>query len=375
METRASHRLSGLWSKNFGYLATRSLQVLLVGALAAIIIKMALSVQLALLPVLIALILVSALWPLVRKLRHKMSDLAAAWTVLAASFLALTGIITFIYFAIRSQWGELSSKAVDGFIQAKDFVLHQTPFITQEQIDGMAKGIQDFVTSTQFGAGALSGLSAVGNFGAGLVLTFVILFFFLKDGDKMWRFALSWIPEHSRDRWGRSGMQTVLTLGDYIRGTAIVSAVDTIGIGAALLILQVPLAIPLSVIVFIGGFIPMVGATAAGVIAALVTLVTNDLMTALIVAAVVVAVNQLEGNLLQPKVMSKALSVHGLVILVSLTIGTVLGGIIGAILAVPLTATVWSVIKIWTERQSPEEKRRLNHSIALERLSKMNASV
>ncbi|HEX2248690.1 MAG TPA: AI-2E family transporter, partial [Arthrobacter sp.] len=124
--------------------------------------------------------------------------------------------------------------------------------------------------------------------------------------------------------------------------------VDAIAIGAALLILQVPLAIPLAMIVFLGAFIPLVGATVAGILAALVALVANGPVVALIVVIIVVAVNQLEGDLLQPIVMGNALQLHALVILFALTAGTILAGIVGAVLSVPLAAVVWAVLQVWT---------------------------
>ena len=124
--------------------------------------------------------------------------------------------------------------------------------------------------------------------------------------------------------------------------------VDTVAIGAALLIMQVPLAFPLAIIVFLGAFIPLVGATVAGILAALVALVANGPVVALIVVAVVIAVNQLEGDLLQPVVMGKSLQLHALVILMALTAGTILAGIVGAVLSVPLAAVAWAIIQVWT---------------------------
>ena len=115
-----------------------------------------------------------------------------------------------------------------------------------------------------------------------------------------------------------------------------------------------PLALPLAVIVFIGGFVPIVGATAAGILAALVALVTNGPWTALIVAGVVV-VNQIEGDLLQPVVMGRTLSLHAIVVLLVLTVGTIVGGIFGAILAVPITAVAWAVIQVWSGRYQAGE--------------------
>jgi predicted PurR-regulated permease PerM len=141
----------------------------------------------------------------------------------------------------------------------------------------------------------------------------------------------------------------VVTLGGYVRGTAIIALVDAVFIGVAMVILQVPLAIPLAILVFIGAFIPLVGATITGVIAALVTLVTNDLTAAIIVAIVVIAVQQLEGNFLSPYVMGKSVRLHGLVVLLALTAGTVLGGIFGTLISVPASAVAWAIIKHWND--------------------------
>lgn len=134
-----------------------------------------------------------------------------------------------------------------------------------------------------------------------------------------------------------------------MRGTAIVALADAVAIGVGLWLLGVPLALPLAVIVFIGAFIPLVGATAAGILAALVALVGNGWVVALIVVVIVLAVNQLQGNFLQPVVMAQSLNLHPLAILVALTAGTILGGIVGAVLSVAIAAVAWSIIKVWNK--------------------------
>jgi predicted PurR-regulated permease PerM len=148
----------------------------------------------------------------------------------------------------------------------------------------------------------------------------------------------------------RVGDKTVTVLGSYVRGTATVAAVDAVGILIGLLILQVPLALPLAVLVFLLAFIPIVGATLAGILAALVALVANGWVVALLVVGVVVLVNQLEGNLLQPVLMGRSMQLHAFVILIALTAGTVLGGIVGAVLAVPITAVAWGSCRCGTAR-------------------------
>ena len=211
--------------------------------------------------------------------------------------------------------------------------------------------VTDFITSAQFGSGALAGVGAVANFVTGFVLLVTILFFFLKDGPQMWEFLLR--PFHGEHylRSRRIGDKTVTVLGSYVRGTATVAFVDAVGILIGLLILQVPLAIPLSVLVFLLAFIPIVGATVAGIIAALVALVANGPLNALLVVGVVVLVNQLEGNFLQPVLMGRSMKLHAFVILVALTVGTVLGGIVGAVLAVPITAAAWGASRCGTGRR------------------------
>jgi len=138
-----------------------------------------------------------------------------------------------------------------------------------------------------------------------------------------------------------------------VRGTAIIAFVDALFIGIGLTILQVPLALPLAVIVFLGAFIPLIGATLAGVLAALVALVASGPVVALIVIIIVVAVNQLEGNFLQPVVMAQSLNLHPLVILVALTAGTILGGVIGAVVSVPIAAVAWAIAKVWNAEALP----------------------
>ena len=147
---------------------------------------------------------------------------------------------------------------------------------------------------------------------------------------------------------------------EVLLGTAAVAAVDAIGIGIGLVILHVPLALPLAVLTFLLSFIPFIGATLGGTLAALVALVANGPISAVIVVGVVVLVNQLEGNLLQPVLMGRTLKLHALVILLALTIGTVLSGVLGAVLAVPIAAVAWGIIQVWDGPSLPARWARPN---------------
>ncbi|PPF99250.1 AI-2E family transporter, partial [Rathayibacter sp. AY2B1] len=314
---------------------------------------------LVLIPVMIALILAAAIHPVLAWMRRKgVPSILATWLALIGLLAILGAVGWLITVAVRNQWDELVSSASDGITSLQDYVQHLPFQITDEQIESARQSVVDFLTSSSFGNGALAGVSAAANFITGLVLMIVVLFFFMKDGPKIWEFLLRPFTGSGYARAKRVGHKTVDVLGGYVRGTATVAAVDAIGIGVALAIIQVPLAIPLAVIVFLTAFIPIVGATAAGILAALVALVANGPVAALIVILVVIGVNQLEGNFLQPVVMARSLKLHPLIVLIALTVGTVLAGIVGAVLAVPIAAVVWGIVSIWNGPDDPAEPAR-----------------
>ncbi|MCP8998238.1 AI-2E family transporter [Pseudarthrobacter sp. RMG13] len=346
-----------LWADGLGRVGIRSAQVLLILAVAVASVYALMQIKLLVIPVLIALILAAAIGPFVNVLRRRgLPGAAATGVAFVALLLLLAGVGTVIYFSVRSQWAELAQQASSGLDELEQFLLTGPVPIDREQLDQAREGIIQFATSSQVRSGAITGLSVVTEFLAGSALMVVILFFFLKDGAKIWNFFLRPFSGQREAKLRRVGSRTLEVLGGYVRGTAIVALVDAVAIGAALLILQVPLAFPLAIIIFMTAFIPLVGATVAGILAALVALVANGPVVALIVVAVVIAVNQLEGDLLQPIVMGKSLQLHALVILMALTAGTILAGIIGAVLSVPMAAVIWAVIQVWTaEDPNPED--------------------
>lgn len=340
---------SALWADGLGRVGIRSAQILLILAVALVSVYALMQIKLLVIPVLIALILAAAIGPFVNMLRRRgLPGAAATGVAFVGLLLLLAGVGTVIYFSVRSQWAELAQQASSGLDELQQFLLTGPIPVEQEQLSQAREGLVQFATSSQVRSGAITGLSLVTEFIAGTILMVVILFFFLKDGAKIWNFFLRPFSGQREAKLRRVGSRTLEVLGGYVRGTAIVALVDTVAIGAALLILQVPLALPLAIIVFMGAFIPLVGATVAGILAALVALVANGPIVALIVVGVVIAVNQLEGDLLQPIVMGNALKLHALVILMALTAGTILAGIVGAVLSVPLAAVAWAIIQVWT---------------------------
>ena len=304
--------------------------------------------SLVVIPVLHALALAAASSHLVSFLRRKgLPSLLATWASLLALVALLSGIVWLVVQAVADQWGELQAQALQGFDSLQVYVQNLPFEISADQIESVRDSALSLLQSDAVGSGALQGGSQTTNFVAGFSIMIFVLFFFLKNGPAMWEFMLRPFEGHRYERGQRVGTATMRTLGNYVRGTAIVAIVDAVGIGIGLAIVGVPLAIPLSVLVFLLAFIPLVGATLAGVLAALVTLVAVGPVEALIVVAIVVGVNQLEGNLLQPVVMGRTLRLHPLVILVALTAGTVLASITGAVLAVPIAASMWRAIQVW----------------------------
>ncbi|ALJ19893.1 AI-2E family transporter [Microbacterium sp. No. 7] len=351
---RAGRAPWSLWADGLGRTAIRSLQIILVVALVGALIYGIRQVTVVTIPLILALIFASAFWPVTKWMRSRgVPPLLTTLATFFAVIVLLAGIGWLIVWTVRDQWDELSEQATGGFTQLLEWIRTLPIAPSDEQIQEWTGALTDFVTSAQFGSGAIAGVSAVASFVTGFVLLIVVLFFFLKDGPQMWEFLLRPFEGEHYARAQRIGAVTVSTLGSYVRGTATVAAVDAIGILIGLLILQVPLAVPLAVLVFLLAFIPIVGATLAGILAALVALVANGWFIALLVVGVVVLVNQLEGNFLQPVLMSRSMKLHAFVVLIALTVGTALGGILGAVLAVPITAVVWGIVQVWDGPGTP----------------------
>ena len=348
VESKPLRKPWALWADGFGTLATRAIQIIVVVLVLAGIIFLIQYLTLVTIPLVLGLILASALSPVMGWMRRRgVPSIVATLTALLGIVAVLGGVGWLVVWAVRNQWDDLYEQAEKGLASVVEWAQQLPFFPTGDQIDDIIDQVTGFLTSSQFGSGALAGVGVVANFVAGFVLLVVILFFFLKDGPQMWEFLLRPFRGESYERGRRIGNKTVSVFGSYVRGTAAVAFVDAAGILIGLLILQVPLAIPLAVIVFLLAFIPIVGATLAGILAALVALVANGWVNALFVVGIVILVNQLEGNFLQPVLMGRSMKLHAFVILVALTVGTAVGGIVGAILAVPITAAVWGVIQVW----------------------------
>ncbi|WP_457950323.1 AI-2E family transporter [Pseudarthrobacter sp. alpha12b] len=347
-------RMSVLWTDGLGRASIRAVQTLSVLALAWVAVTAAARVPLVTIPVLVALILASAMAPAVRWLAARGWPRALA---VLSSFLVIlavaAGVVGGITALVRQQASVLAARAEAGIGQLQQFITTGPVALTNDQINAARSEFQKFLAGGSLGADALTGLRTAGEIAAGTVLTAVILFFFLKDGDKIRSFMIGFLPGHHQGRAYLAAERSIVVLGGYVRGTLIIAAVDAVIVLIGLLILRIPLAVPLAAVVFLGGFIPIIGATAAGSLAVLVALVENGPVPALIVLVILVAANQFEHHILQPLFMGRVLRIHGLVIILALAAGATLAGVIGALLAVPLAAVGWTIYKTLAERDTP----------------------
>jgi predicted PurR-regulated permease PerM len=313
-----------------------------------------------LLPVVLGLLIATVLWPATRFLRnHRWPPALAASTILLGFILAFVGIIAAIAPSVADQVVQLADQASSGLQDIQEW-LSGPPFnLGEDQIgNAVDSAINSIQGNAQDIAGyALTGVSAVGSSLVNLVLALVLVFFFLKDGPRF----VPWLAAQTGPRAARHvaalSYKTWDTLSEFIRQQALVGFIDAFFIGLGLWILGVPLVIPLAVLTFFGGFIPIIGAFVAGAFAVLVALVSNGVTTALIVLGIVILVQQIEGNVLQPIIQGRGFNLHAAVVILAVTAGSSLAGITGAFLSVPvaaLIAVIYRYLRDELDDRSPE---------------------
>lgn len=297
------------------------------------------------LPVIVALLLSTVLVPVVRWLEHRGLPPALAALLALLGFVALVaGAVGLLVPQVAGQVGEVRDSVAEGLQTVRQFAgrsLGVSQAEVEQAIEQAPERLQDQASS--IGTGVLSGAVLLVEFVTGVLLTLVLLFFFLKDRHQLNAWFLARTPTRRRDGLRAVSERVWRTVAGYVRGQAIIAVVDGVGIGLGLLLIGVPLVIPLAVLVFLGAFVPIVGAFVAGTVAVLVALVSNGLGDALLVLAVILGVQQLEGHVLQPVVLGHALPLHPVVVLLAIAAGTVLGGVVGAFLAVPVAGVISAI--------------------------------
>ncbi len=314
-------------------------------------------------PVLVATLLVALLRPVVDLLTRRPGrrglprGLAALLTLLIALALVV-GLFTLIGQQVATGFGDLRSQAVQGFTQLRQQLAAGPLHLTTDQlgnlVDQASSSLQN--NSSRLVTGALQVGSTAADVGTGFVLVLFSSFFMLAGGDRIWAWVVHLFPRSAHRRVDGAGRGAWTTLTAYVRATVIVAFVDGAGVAIAAAVLGVPLALPLGVLVFLGAFIPIVGALLTGVVAVLVALVAKGLTVALLMLAAVIVVQQVEAHVLQPFLMGAAVRVHPLAVILSIGAGVLLAGIAGGLFAVPLAAVVNRVSEYLSSDQQAEEQ-------------------
>lgn len=358
METRTRSRHEERWLSGAADLSGKLL-IVAAGLLVALLLIW--SLRAVVIPIFLALLIATQLSPAVAWLKQR------RWPPGLAIFaVLLLAVIVFgvIIFGIVDQFiGELSglgdqlSKGADD--TAAWIARHSGPLDwTQSDVEGYFDDMGDRVEDSRDSIfrGFLGGASAVAGLGVGMLLTLAFLVYMLSDGGKGFQWFKNRFRDDERaDEVGRVGMRAWDTLTDYVRGVSLVATFDALLIGGVMFILGVPLAAALTAIVFLMAFIPLIGAWVSGVIATLVTLAGNGVEAAIIVAIASLAVQQLEALVVAPQVYRRMVRLNPMVTLTAVASGTILAGVLGAFIAVPLTATAWAMVEEYRSIRSGDE--------------------
>jgi predicted PurR-regulated permease PerM len=308
-------------------------------------------------PVLVALLVAALTKPLAnlgtRRLRLRPAP-AALLTILIV-LLIIAGLVGLVGQQVATGFPDLQRQAAAGLQDLRADLATSPLHITTDQLQNLLTSAQKTVSanSSRLFTGALGVASTAADVAGGLFIALFSTFFFLSSGGSIWAFVVRLFPRGARPRVEGAGVRAWATLTAYVRATVIVAAVDAIGIGGAAAILGVPLAIPIGVLVFLGAFVPIVGAFVTGVVAVLVALVSKSALVALLMLAAVILVQQVEAHVLQPFLLGRAVEVHPLAVILGIGAGVLTAGIVGALFAVPLVA-VGHVVAEYLREQPPE---------------------
>jgi len=300
-------------------------------------------------PIAVALLVSALAWPLVHGLtRLRVPKGLAALIVVVGGLGAIAALLSFAGQQVASGATDLADSTVKGLDEVRAWLRDGPINASDSQINDWIKNAQDMIRErSQDGeiVGRVTEVgTAVGHLVAGFFITLFATYFFLADGDRIWSWLVRLAPRVARERVDSSGQVAWISLVQFVRATVIVAAVDAIGVMIGAAILNVPFVLAIGVLVFLGAFVPLIGATIAGTVAVLVALVDQGPLTALIMAAVLIGVQQLEGHVLQPFLLGRWVQLHPLGVILAIAGGVLVAGVVGALVAVPLAAAGNAVV-------------------------------
>jgi predicted PurR-regulated permease PerM len=294
-------------------------------------------------PCIAALLLTALLQPLKARLgRAGLPSMAATWLTLLITAVVIGGLATLVANRVGADYSTLLAETKHTTAQVQSWLAGPPFHLKNTNVEKYLNNIPGYLSKHKsvVEGTVVTGGKIASEFFGGLVLMLFVTFFLLKDGGRIWAWFLGALRTPTASRMDRAGHASWLVLVYYMRGTVVVAAIHAIVIGLALWILGVPLAVPLGVVVFLAAFVPLVGLLFAGALAIVVTLATKGWVDAVILLGVLILEDQLEAHLLQPQVVGKMIRLHPLAVILSLAVGGVLGGIPGAVVAIPIVAVV-----------------------------------
>ncbi|MFE9447061.1 AI-2E family transporter [Streptomyces sp. NPDC006739] len=325
------------------------------------------AVQLVVFAFVIALLITALLQPTVSRLRRYGVPRGPATALTAISGFVVIGLMGwFVTWQVMENIDTLSNQIQHGIDDLRNWLLKSPFHVTDKQINQIAKNLREAIgaNTDQITSAGLEGVQVVVETLTGILLVFFSTLFLLYDGERIWDWFLKLVPSAARPGVAGAGPRAWRTLTAYVRGTVLVALIDAIFIGLGIYFLNVPMAVPLAVFIFLFSFIPLVGAVASGALAVVVALVTQGVFTALMTLLVVLAVQQIEGHVLQPFILGRAVRVHPLAVVLTVAAGGMVAGIGGAVVAVPLVAVTNTVVGYL--RQYSEEVHRRSVPVAVD---------
>jgi predicted PurR-regulated permease PerM len=334
--------------------AAWSWRLLVIGAAATMITFVLIRLYVVVVPVLLALFLAAALEPLVARLRrHGWPSAAATCLVFFGTLAVVVGLFVWIGSAVAEELSDVGERVDQGIDEVRGWLQGDPLNLSPERLDKLVDDIRGSLGSGG-NIGLAKGARAITEVLGGVVLLLFTLFFVLKDGFRMAGWFKERIAPAQRDDAIEITRRARRIMRLYLIATGLTGLINGVLIAIALLVLGVPLVLPLAVLTFLGGFFPLVGAILAGLVATLVALVDAGFTTALLVVGATILIQQIEGNLLQPIILERAVRLHPLVTVVAVGAGILIGGLLGAFLSVPLVAIAAQTANYYRTRNTPE---------------------
>ena len=324
-------------------------RILLLAGAIYIVARIAVVIYVVVVPCAAALLLTALLQPLAARLKRRgWPPLLATWCTLLTAMIVLAGAAAGATARVQAEYPALVAQLRHTTTQIQSWLAGPPFHLKTGDLDKASGGIVKYISQHQSlveGTVVTGGRIAAEALG-GLVLTFFVTFFLIKDGRKIWVWLIHRAHPENKDRIDRAGQAAWQAVVYYVRGTVVVAAIHAIVMGITLSVMNAPLAVPLALFMFLAAFIPLVGVLLAGGLAILVTLAAKGWLAAVIVFGILVVMNQLEGHLLQPQIVGKMVRLHPLAVILVLAVGGVMAGIAGAVVAVPITAALSKAIPV-----------------------------